>query len=309
MGIGEQRIIRAAANSDFAMQPTVARGPNTTSLTSRSVEWRGGRATTQVVRYHGNEADVLPEKLQLTFAFRADTAFGEAQSYGKVKGRNAPRCAFVHPPGVEVLWRVRELTNQELVTVEFEDEFLLRSAELQHLSSIQISDAWYHEDALSWQLGKVIFDECSAGCPQGLLFLETAATLLALHTVRTFSAYKDASEVVRRGGLAPNSMRRACDYLMSRFDQELSLQEVAAVTGLSPGHFAFAFKKTSGLTPFAWVRQKRIERAKSLLLESLFDLKAIAQIVGYANQSAFGVAFKKETGLTPTQWQRMRLIR
>ena len=108
---------------------------------------------------------------------------------------------------------------------------------------------------------------------------------------------------IRRGGLPPSRLRRACDYMVSRLGEDVSLQEVAASVELSTGHFSTAFKQSSGVTPHAWMRRQRIDRAKTLLHDANLNLTQIAIILGYANQSSLGVAFKRETGVTPTQWR------
>src|SRR3984893_2337076 len=108
---------------------------------------------------------------------------------------------------------------------------------------------------------------------------------------------------IRRGGLPPSRLRRACDYMVSRLGEDVSLQDVAASVELSTGHFSTAFKQSSGATPHAWMRRQRIDRAKTLLHDANLNLTQIAIILGYANQSSLGVAFKRETGVTPTQWR------
>jgi AraC family transcriptional regulator len=84
----------------------------------------------------------------------------------------------------------------------------------------------------------------------------------------------------------------------------VSLAEVAAVAGLSLAHFASGFKEATGVAPCAWLRRRRMERAKELLRDRDVDLTTIANMLGYANQSAFGVALRREIGVTPTEWRR-----
>ncbi len=128
-----------------------------------------------------------------------------------------------------------------------------------------------------------------------------------MHLVRNLSTVTPLLKESRRGGLPPSRLRRACDYMMSGLRENISLQEVAASVELSTGHFSTAFKQSLGITPHAWVRRQRIDRAKALLDDPNLNLTQIAIILGYANQSSLGVAFKRETGVTPTQW-RMRKI-
>ncbi len=155
----------------------------------------------------------------------------------------------------------------------------------------------------------MIYDECTSRAPQGILYTETAVTFLTMHLVRNLSTVTPLLKGIRRGGLAPSRLRRACDYLMSRLGEDISLQDVASIVEMSTSYFSTAFKQSLGIAPHAWLRRQRIERAKPLLHDANLNLTEIAIILGYANQSSFGVAFKRETGLTPMQWRMRAAVR
>ncbi len=163
---------------------------------------------------------------------------------------------------------------------------------------------WDYNDPLTWHLARAIYKECVSEAPRGPVYTETAIALLVLHIVRGLSCHGRPPTADSRGGLAMGSLRRACEYMMSRLGDDVSLEEIARVTGLSGSHFSLAFKQSTGVAPYTWLRRQRVERAKALLLDPALRLTSIALMLGFANQSAFGVAFKRETGLTPTAWRR-----
>ena len=99
----------------------------------------------------------------------------------------------------------------------------------------------------SWHIAEAICADCEHDAPQGLLYSETATTLLALQVIRGLSNRGDAVKVHHRGGLSPAVLRRACEYMVSRIGEDIALREVASVCSLSPGHFAVAFKQSAGL--------------------------------------------------------------
>jgi AraC family transcriptional regulator len=66
---------------------------------------------------------------------------------------------------------------------------------------------------------------------------------MAMHLIRNLSTVTRLKEI-RRGGLPPPRLRRACDYMMSRLGEDISLHEVAASVQLSTGHFSTAFKQS-----------------------------------------------------------------
>jgi AraC family transcriptional regulator len=268
---------------------------------SGGIAWRGANANAYQVRSMVGEVDVIRTSTVLYFTWGGIKA--EAQSGGKVIPiENRSTFAYVLPPGAHVGFRLKEAGESRQLSVELERDFLLGAAGFEHPVSFDIGETWDYRDPLSWQLARVLYDECISRAPRGTLYAQTAATLLAMHAVRNLSTATPLKEI-RRGGLAPSLLRRACDYMMSRLGEDISLREVAATVQLSPGHFATAFKQSLGVAPHAWLRRQRIERAKTLLHDPNLDLAQIAMILGYANQSSFGVAFKRETGLTPMQWR------
>jgi AraC family transcriptional regulator len=93
--------------------------------------------------------------------------------------------------------------------------------------------------------------------------------------------------------------------MVDRLGNDISLSELAGISGLSVGHFAIAFKQSMGISPHGWLRRQRIDTAKALLRSRDLSLSSIAVSVGFAGQSAFGVAFRKETGMTPTAWRKL----
>lgn len=109
---------------------------------------------------------------------------------------------------------------------------------------------------------------------------------------------------VSRGGLAAWQERRAKDLLESRLSGDLSLQELASECGLSASHFSRAFKASTGVTPSAWLQQRRLEAALRLLHSSFMPLATIALACGFADQSHLTRAFKQSYGVPPGEWRR-----
>ncbi len=220
--------------------------------------------------------------------------------------RNRPRYGLILPPETSVEFRIEEKSNYKFLAIEYEPHYILQIAELQHLCGVEMLEAWDHDHPLTWNLVQAINDECENEAPQGLLYVETAISFLALHVAKSLSNITVPIRVLQRGGLAPTILHRACEYMASRLTEDVSLSELAAIANLSPAHFSSAFKRSMGVSPHAWFRRQRVDRAKALLLNGNLNLSAIAQSVGFANQSAFGAAFKRETGWTPAAWRRMR---
>lgn len=106
------------------------------------------------------------------------------------------------------------------------------------------------------------------------------------------------------GGLAPWQIARLTDYLVARLDQEVGLQELADLVGLTASYVCTAFRRSVGVPPHQWQIERRIEKAKALLAGSTQDVSQISLMVGYANPAHFATSFRKATGLAPRAWRR-----
>ena len=64
------------------------------------------------------------------------------------------------------------------------------------------------------------------------------------------------------------------------------------------------FRELFGKTPFAYLRNHRLETAQNLLLENDMGVLAVASAVGHANSSHFAAAFKQKLGISPKDYKK-----
>lgn len=105
------------------------------------------------------------------------------------------------------------------------------------------------------------------------------------------------------GHAARAPIERAKLYLMERFNEPVSLDDLAAAAGLSRFHLLRTFARQTGLPPHAYQLHVRIERA-SLLLQAGAPPSVAAAAVGFADQSHFTRHFKRVAGVTPGRYTR-----
>lgn len=95
----------------------------------------------------------------------------------------------------------------------------------------------------------------------------------------------------------------ARDHLERHLHRNPSLDELAAVAGVSRYYLLRLFRAAFGLTPGGYRLQRRVERAKAPLAAGV-PIADLAYDLGFADQSHFGRAFKAIVGLTPGQFAR-----
>ena len=67
---------------------------------------------------------------------------------------------------------------------------------------------------------------------------------------------------------------------------------------MSPSWFARAFRRATGAPVHAFVRERRLERARAMLVSDM-PLAEIARVCGFADQSHLTRAFRTRYGVTP----------
>lgn len=105
-------------------------------------------------------------------------------------------------------------------------------------------------------------------------------------------------------GLAHWQLQRVVDLIEDRLGEDVSLAVLAAATGLSERYFCTTFKATTGKTPYRFLIERRITRAKTLLKsENALSITEIAMIVGFRTSAHFATTFRNLTGLTPSSYR------
>ncbi|WP_322069044.1 AraC family transcriptional regulator [Paraburkholderia bannensis] len=105
------------------------------------------------------------------------------------------------------------------------------------------------------------------------------------------------------GALSPGQWTRVRDYCFSRLAEKITLEELAGLCGLGRFQFLKQFKLTIGMTPHAWLLRLRLERACELLLQGSQAIAAVAQAVGFYDQSHFNRAFRQAYGVAPSRFR------
>ena len=141
-------------------------------------------------------------------------------------------------------------------------------------------------------------------------FLRKACELQDAHThrLRTWLALPraDARQTHLRGGLSPAALRRVQLFVEANVANRIHVRDLAARAALSPYHFARAFKTSTGQTPYAFIEERRIARAKTLLAETASPVAAIAVETGFGTQSRLTTRFRRRTTFTPAAYRRNR---
>lgn len=101
-----------------------------------------------------------------------------------------------------------------------------------------------------------------------------------------------------------SEIARAKEYLENHWKEDFNLDEIAKATYLSPSHLVRLFKKHTGLTPYAYYREVKIERLKDVLRDENLTVAQAFIACGFEYPGNFARFFKKQVGLTPSQYRK-----
>ncbi|GHC21639.1 helix-turn-helix transcriptional regulator [Aidingimonas halophila] len=101
---------------------------------------------------------------------------------------------------------------------------------------------------------------------------------------------------------------RLDDYIDSHRDEPIEVETLASLCALSPGHFHTRFRDLFGMTPMAYVQQRRLAHAARLIQDSRLPLGDIAQRVGFHDQGSFSRAYRRAYGKAPSVHRRQTFI-
>ena len=218
-----------------------------------------------------------------------------------------PGTGWLSPAGQSFSLRVRAAGPHAYVRISVEplrfDRFV--STDGDGGSAVELRRSYEIGGLQVEHLAAALTAEARAGTPTGLTFVDSLTAALSLQLAQQ-AGVADRREEPTRGGLAPAVRRRVLELMDARADRHLSLDDLAREAGLSPAHFARAFKESVGRAPHQHLIALRLERARRLLESPAAALSDVAARAGFADQAHFTRLFKRHFGVTPGAFVRAR---
>jgi AraC family transcriptional regulator len=202
-------------------------------------------------------------------------------------------------------WEIHDQNDTALIlalppslldTVAKEHGFDSRRVEIRN--RFQIRDAQLEN--ICWALKA----EMESNYPSGRLYTESLAVSVASRLVSTYSSIAQRP-AAQTGGLGGRRLKQTLAYIEDHLSEELSLSRIASVTGVSASHFKTLFRESTGVPVHQYVIQRRIERAKDLLMQGKLSIVEIALSTGFSHQSHMARHMRRSVGLSPRDMKRL----
>ena len=220
----------------------------------------------------------------------------EQRRYARVQAHGD---ADVIPAGLEGQWT--DESDCTILSIWISESFTRKTLEQLELKSgaagirpqLQMRDPRFQH--LAWALQA----ELDAGDASDPLFAESLCTAMVVRLADNAGGIPTLEG--RRRTLASRTATNVIDFIESNLDQRLTLDELAALAQLSVPHFKVLFRETLGVPVHRYVVQRRVERAKDLLLQGKLSTSQVALETGFSHQSHMAHWMNRLLGLTPRE--------
>ena len=138
---------------------------------------------------------------------------------------------------------------------------------------------------------------------------EHAAAIARACALRCTQLVKESNSNSEHIGETSLVVIRACDYIDRNIYEKIDIDDLCKKIKVSQSYLSKLFKAEKKITLGAFIRQRKINVAKVLLISTDKSLSEIASSLNFTSQSHFGRVFLQLTGHTPAKYRNMHSIR
>ena len=276
--------------------------PGEMTVDSSHMSWSG--LTLKGYRYAEQEVQIPQMRDYMIVVYQG------AQSTMRRRNGGPWQSATVEPGAISLLTRAEQSTWHWDKPIDVKHIYLshdvLERTALQIFerdpTSLEIDDHVRCVDQSMPQHLKMLEQELSGNGFGENLYVDALRTQITIHLLRNYARIELRN--TEKGALGGVLRKKVIEFIEGTLADSIHLDDLAATAGLSAYHFSRKFKMEFGVSPHAFIVERRIERAKALLRRKSLPLKALAADCGFADQSHFNRIFRKVVGLTPVEYRK-----
>lgn len=184
-----------------------------------------------------------------------------------------------------------ELLNKISKEVLARDRIIFRSEDIEFSNDTRLILSLLIEEKLNIQTGSDFL-------------LENLVNSFLTYILRNASPnhFQDIHQLKKH---SDRRMEQINDFLRENYNKDFSLAELSQLAGLSPYHFIRVFKKHFNKTPYDYLLDLKVEKAKQMLAKENINITEVCFSCGFNNSSHFSAVFKRRTGLSPSQYRHI----
>jgi AraC family transcriptional regulator len=255
-------------------------------------------------RYRGQDVEIPPMACFMIVHYR----HGETRMDRQLDGRwTRTTCDPGHfsllSRAVDSHWHWTE--DVEVSHVYLTDELMCRVAsdmQGKAVAEVQLDDVLRGSDHIVGHIAGEVTREAVQQGSGGPMYVEALSVQLAVHLLRTYATckFKAPGDACR---LSDREIHRLEDYVDANLHHSITLDDMAQVLGMGVWTLNRHLRRTLNASAYAFVVERRIQRARYLLRVGDLSLKAVAVAVGFSDQAHMTRMFRAKLGTTPGQYR------
>lgn len=168
---------------------------------------------------------------------------------------------------------------------------------------VSLPDILRTDDPIMTHAINAISIEANASGLAGNLYVDAVARQLSIHLLRQYAEIAIQPCSIK-GRLSKKQSDRAISFIEENLHSNLDIKEIAAEVGMGPCTFSRLFRQTNGVPPYAFVIERRLDRAHRLLRYSSASIKEVAAICGFSDQAHLTRMFSRRYQTTPSAFRK-----
>lgn len=193
----------------------------------------------------------------------------------------------------------------EIVQIRLQDVFVRTVAEqalVKNRDRLELLPTFQTRDPQIEAIAMMLLSELHQESSGSQLYIDSLANVLAIHLLRNHTTTRPQLPLYE-GGLPQRQLLKVLDYIDAHLGHGIKLSELAQQVDMSQFHFGRLFKQSLGVSPYQYLLQQRVERAKQLLKQTDNSIVAIALDCGFNSHSHLNRKFRQLTGMTPKAYR------
>ncbi len=191
--------------------------------------------------------------------------------------------------------------HEHCLEVKLTDQFVRQVAQEtleQDFDRISLVPGFRIRDPQIEAITMMLLTEHQQNAAGSRLYIDSLTNVLVVHLLRQHATIQPHLPIYE-GGIPQRQLLQVLDYIDAHLGQDLKLADLAQLLDMSQFHFSRLFKQSMGQSPFQYLRQQRIERAKQLLKQTNDPIVNIALECGFSSHSHLSKQFRQLIGMTP----------
>lgn len=152
-------------------------------------------------------------------------------------------------------------------------------------------------------LSTVLRRELDAGSSRGRLFADSVTRSIVLEVA--MGCWSVPVSLPDLGDPSDRRVRRAVDFIEAQYLTDITLVEIAQEAGLSVSALTVQFRRSTGMSPYSYVIDRRLRHAENLLCKTSMPIAEVALASGFADQAHLTRVFRMRRQITPKRLRNL----